>query len=370
MSATSQAAPAVRLQGEALARWRKPALLAALLLLFVVVPFLDIQTPLFARSLARPGTLQLLGICLTFGALALSYDLLFGFTGLLSFGHALYFAMGVYGTDIAVTRWHWGLGAAVLVTLLASLVVAMVVGSVSLRVSGIAFAMVTLAFAQAGSILAHKNPGGLTGGEEGLGLDASHLPDLLVGVINTKNLYWIALAYLVLTVAVSWWLVNSRPGRVWQAIRENERRVEVMGIRPFGYKLLAFVTGSLLATLGGVVYLLLVGGATPGVTTGDLSLALLIMVVLGGAGTLGGAVAGGILYQYLDQRLVDLSSSGTISSLPPVIRAPLSEPLFILGALFVALVFFFPGGIAGAVSRLRSRFWRGGRPPQQEAAAR
>jgi branched-chain amino acid transport system permease protein len=352
MSATAGATPLSR-PALAFARWRRPALLVLLLALFAAAPFLDVQTPLFARSLARPGTLQLLGICLTFGGIALSYDLLFGFTGLLSFGHALYFAIGVYITDIAVTRWHWGLGPAIGLALVLALVVALLVGSVALRVSGIAFAMVTLAFAQAGSILAHNNPHGLTGGEEGLGLDASRLPDLLVGVVNTRNLYWIALAYLLGTVLLSWWLVNSRPGRVWQAIRENERRVEVMGLRPFGYKLFAFAVGSVLATLGGVVYLLLVGGATPLVTTGDLSLALLIMVVLGGAGTLWGAVAGGVLYEYLDQRLVDLSSSGAIASLPPVIRAPLSEPLFILGALFVILVFFVPGGIAGAVSRVR-----------------
>lgn len=353
MNASASAGLRTRTRRLESARWARPALLVGLLAVAVAIPFLDVQTPLFARSLARPGTLQLLGICLTFGAVALSYDLLFGFTGLLSFGHALYFAMGVYLADIAITRWHWGLGPAVLFTLLVALVVAAAVGSVSLRVSGIAFAMVTLAFAQAGSILAHNNPRGLTGGEEGLGLDASRLPDLLVGVVNTRNLYWIALAYLVLTVAVSWWLVNSRPGRVWQAIRENERRVEVMGIRPFGYKLLAFVTGSVLATLGGVVYLLLVGGATPGVATGDLSLALLIMVVLGGAGTLWGAVAGGIVYVYLDQRLVDLSSSTGVAALPAWLRAPLGEPLFILGVLFIALVFFFPGGIAGALMRVR-----------------
>ena len=326
----------------------------ALVVLAVAIPFIDVQVPvLFAHELDRPGTLQVLGICLTFGAIALSYDLLFGFTGLLSFGHALYFAMGVYLADIALTRWHWALLPALAVTLLASLVVAVVLGTVSLRVSGIAFAMVTLAFAQAGAILADKNPGGVTGGEEGLGLDVSHLPDALVGVINTRNLYWIALAYLLLTVAVSWWLTSSRPGRVWQAIRENERRVEVMGLRPFGYKLFAFVVGSVLATLGGIVYLLLVGGATPGVTSGNLSLALLIMVVLGGAGTLWGAVAGGILYEFLDQRLVALAGSDAVASLPAWARAALGEPLFILGALFIVLVFFFPGGLAGARGRLR-----------------
>ena len=325
-----------------------------LIAIAAAIPLVDIQVPvLFAHELDRPGTLQLLGICLTFGAIALSYDLLFGFTGLLSFGHALYFAIGVYVADIALTRWHWGLAPAIGFTLLASLVVAAALGSISLRVGGIAFAMVTLAFAQAGAILASKNPGGITGGEEGLGLDVSKLPDLLVGVVNTRNLYWIALAYLVLTVAVSWWLTGSRPGRVWQAIRENERRVEVMGLRPFAYKLLAFVVGSVLATLGGIVYLLLIGGAGPGVTSSSVSLTLLLMVVIGGAGTLWGAVAGGILYEYLDQRLVALAQSDAVTALPGWLRAALGEPLFILGTLFVAMVLFFPGGLAGAARRLR-----------------
>lgn len=336
---------------------RRNAVRGGLLLLLVVMaaaPFLDVEIPgLFARSLARPGTLQLLALCLTFGAVALSYDLLFGVTGLLSFGHALWFAMGVYLTDIALTRWHWGLGAAVLFALAAALVAALALGAVALRVTGIAFAMVTLAFAQAGSILVHKNPGGITGGEEGLGLDVAHLPYLLIGVINTRNLYWIALAYLLLTAALSWWLVGSRPGRVWQAVRENERRVEVMGLRPYTFKLFVFAVSAVLAALGGAVYMLLVGGASPGVTTGSLSLALLVMVVLGGAGTLWGAVVGGALYQYLDQRLVALASSDAVTSLPGWLRAPLGEPLFILGALFIALVLFFPGGIAGAVTRVR-----------------
>jgi len=336
---------------------RRNAVRGGLLLLLVVMaaaPFLDVEIPgLFARSLARPGTLQLLALCLTFGAVALSYDLLFGVTGLLSFGHALWFAMGVYLTDIALTRWHWGLGAAVLFALAAALVAALALGAVALRVTGIAFAMVTLAFAQAGSILVHKNPGGITGGEEGLGLDVAHLPDVLIGVINTRNLYWIALAYLLLTAALSWWLVGSRPGRVWQAVRENERRVEVMGLRPYTFKLFVFAVSAVLAALGGAVYMLLVGGASPGVTTGSLSLALLVMVVLGGAGTLWGAVVGGALYQYLDQRLVALASSDAVTGLPGWLRAPLGEPLFILGALFIALVLFFPGGIAGAVTRVR-----------------
>ena len=121
-------------------------------------------------------------------------------------------------------------------------------GAVSLRVGGIAFAMVTLAFAQAGSMLAFKNPHHWTGGEEGLGADYTKLPEAFVGIFNTKNLYWLALGYLAVVFSIVRWAVDSSPGHVWQAIRENELRVEVLGLRPYAYKLLSFVLSSSLAT--------------------------------------------------------------------------------------------------------------------------
>ena len=151
------------------------------------------------------------------------------------------------------------------------------------------------------------------------------------------------------------WAVNSSPGHVWQAIRENERRVEVIGLHPFRFKLLAFVLASFLATAGGVVWLLVLGtGASPQVTTASFTLTLLVMVVLGGAGTRYGALLGGFLYTLADQRLGTLASSSRVDDLPTVLSTPLSEPLFILGTLFILLVFFVPGGLAS----LGHRCWR------------
>jgi branched-chain amino acid transport system permease protein len=215
--------------------------------------------------------------------------------------------------------------------------------------------MVTLAFAQAGSILALKNPFGWTGGEEGLGTDYTKVPAAFVGIFNTKNLYWLALAYAAVVFVVVRWAVSSSPGHVWQAIRENELRVRVLGLRPYPYKLLCFVLASFLATLGGIVYVLLLGGATTDVTGADFTLTLLIMVVIGGTGTKWGAFVGGVLYTWADQRLGDASSSHAVSSLPSVLRTPLGQPLFVLGVLFILVVFFLPGGIARA-DRLRSAF--------------
>jgi branched-chain amino acid transport system permease protein len=314
--------------------------------LLAFVPKLSIDIPyVFKGSVNTPGTLQLLALCLVFGAVAMSYDLLFGFTGLLSFGHALYFAVGVYITCIAITKWHWDFVPALLFTALVGLLLPLVLGAVSLRVSGIAFAMVTLAFAQAGSILVLKNPHGWTGGEEGLGADYTKLPEGLVGIFNTKHLYWVALGYAAVVFAIVQWAVSSSPGHVWQAIRENELRVQVLGLRPYLYKLISFVLASFLATAGGVVYLLLLGGATPEVASANFTLTLLVMVVIGGT-----------LYTWANERLGDASSSHAVQSLPNVLSTPLQQPLFVLGLLFILVVFFVPGGLAriGRVGRPRT----------------
>jgi branched-chain amino acid transport system permease protein len=334
---------------------RNVAIPVVLVVALAFVPRLSIDIPyVLGGSTDTPGTLQLLALMLVFAGVALTYDLLFGYTGLLSFGHALYFALGVYLTAIAMTKWHWSFAASLLLTAAVGLVLPLALGSVSLRVGGIAFAMVTLAFAQAGQILVQQNPHKLTGGEEGLGVDYHQLPEGLVGVFNTKHLYWIALGYAAAVFAIVRWAVDSSPGRVWQAIRENELRVEVIGLRPFAFKLMAFVLSSFLATAGGVVYLLLIGGATPEVTTANFTLTLLVMVVIGGTGTRWGALIGGALYTLLDHRLGSLAGSDAVDSLPSVLKTPLQEPLFVLGLLFILVVFFVPGGIA-RIGRLGRR---------------
>jgi branched-chain amino acid transport system permease protein len=331
------------------------------------VPRISADVPkVFNGPINSPGTLQLLATCLVFGGLALTYDLLFGYTGLLSFGHALYFAVGVYLPAIAMTKWDWGFWPSLAITAAFGLALPLVLGAVSLRVTGIAFAMVTLAFAQVGAVLAIKNPHGWTGGEEGFGTNYEKLPAALVGVLNTKHLYWLALGYAAVVFLIVRWAVESSPGRIWQAIRENEPRVEVLGLRPHTFKLMAFVLASFLATAGGAVYLLSsLTGPSPSVTSPNVTLTLLIMVVLGGAGTRWGALLGGVLYKYSENRLGAIGDSSTVHDLPGVLRTPLSEPLFLLGVLFIVLVFFLPGGVA----RLSLRGRRTGLSRLEQAVA-
>lgn len=334
------------------ARWWPAAALVAL----VAVPYSSLPLPgLLDGPIGSAGSLQLLALCLVFGALATGYDLLLGRTGLLSFGHALYFAAGSYATELVMVEAGLPFAAAAVLGLCCGIALAAALGSVALRVGGIAFSMVTLAFAQAGSILVERDPGGVTGGEEGRAIPAGRLPASLAGIGNTANLYWIALGYLVLTLAVVHWAVNSPTGRVWEGIKENERRVEVLGLRPYGFKLVAFVLAGALAAVGGIVHLLLTGGATPQTTTSDFTLSLLVMVVLGGSGSRWGPLVGGVLYTWADHRLGDLAGSDTVSGLPSFLRVPLSQPLFLLGALFVATVVALPGGLTRLPARLRGR---------------
>lgn len=317
-----------------------------------ILPLLSISVPgILPGETYTPGTLQLLALALLFSSLALSYHLLFGTAGMLSFGHALYFALGAYGLGIVLERTQLDLVPAIGLTVAAIIVVAYLVGALSLRVTGISFAMVTLAFAQAGSVLVRRNPS-VTGGDEGLRLETEHVPDFLIGVLNTRNLYWVSLALLVIVFVIVTLFEHSRAGHVAVATRENELRVRVIGIRPFAVKLTAFVIASVLAALVGMVHLLLQSGATPRATSADFTLTILVIVVLGGVGSRWGAVVGAIVYTLLDQRLTALAASDAIAGLPPFLRIPLSEPLFILGTLFILVVLFLPGGIAGAVRRI------------------
>ena len=326
-------------------RWVRAAAVFALL---YALPYSTLQIPgVFDGPLDAPGVLQLLAVCLVFAGLAVSYDLLFGHTGVMSFGHGMFVTAGMYATTILVDHAGYGLWASAGIGLVVALVCAVLLGAVALRVGGIGFAMVTLAFGQAVSILVLSGSPQLTGGEQGETLNSAALPSALTGVRNTANLYWIALAYLAVCALVVWGLSASMPGRVMRALRENERRVEVLGLNPYLFKLLAFTVAGVLAAGGGIVYLLLLGGATPTVSDSNFTLSLLVMVVLGGAGRRWGAILGGVVYGYASQSLTRVSGSSAVAGLPGVLRGPLEQPLFLLGAAFVLVVFFAPGGLAG-----------------------
>lgn len=331
-------------------RWKYSRPLLALLLIF-----LAIAPAISGNPLSKPGLQQTLAVAFIYGGLALTYDLLFGFTGLLSFGHSIYFGSGIYITCIlinhSVVSWYLAMLIAVIITgLLATLV-----GMASLRTEGITFAMVTLAFGEAGHVIINRNFFGLTGGENGIPLDATKVPQFWIGVVNTKYLYWTALLALIIVYAIIWWITESSAGRVFAALRDNELRVQVLGLNTQRFKLLSFVIAGLLASFLGVVMLLAAGSAAPRFADANLTIALLLMVILGGAVTRWGAVIGGILYSYLTTRMQDLTQQEFFTKLPKFIGGPISEPALTLGVLFILVVMFAPGGLSGAYYKLRAR---------------
>ena len=337
-------------------RWKySRPLLIAMTAIMAVMPFAG------DNPLSKAGLQQTLAVAFLYGALALTYDLLFGFTGLLSFGHAVYFASGMYVTAILVNTFNVNFYLAILGSIIFTVILALLTGSASLRTTGITFAMVTLAFGQAGHVVISRDFGGYTNGDDGLPINADRVPSFFIGVVNTKFLYLLALGILVLIYFAAWWITESSAGRVFAALRDNEQRVSVLGLNPNRFKLLSFVLSAAMAALIGAVMLVVSGSASPRYAAADVTIALLLMVILGGPVTRWGAVLGGILYSVLSTRLNALSQSSAFDSLPGFISGPLSEPAFTLGLIFVLIVMFAPGGISGAYYRARFKYLNKGK---------
>ena len=332
-------------------RWKysRPAFL-------ILISFLALSPVMKIGPLKGAGMQQTFAVAFIWGALALSYDLLFGFTGLLSFGHALFFASGAYITTILINHNHFSLLFSAIIAICLTIVIALIVGFASLRTSGITFAMVTLAFGELGHVVIARNFGGLTNGENGLTLDANGIPQFFIGVINTKFLYWMALGVLIFIYATVWWITETSAGRIFAALRDNEMRVAVLGLKPSRFKLLSFTISAMLASICGAAMVLVAGSAAPHFATADVTIALLLMVIIGGATTRWGAVLGGMVYSIASTRLQDLTQNDALNKIPKVISGPLSEPTFLLGLIFILIVMFAPGGLSGAYYRARFKY--------------
>jgi branched-chain amino acid transport system permease protein len=305
---------------------------------------------------------------LIFIALVVSFDLLLGYTGIVSFAHTMFFGIGAYGVAIAFTRLgaSWGALAAGLVgALFISLLLALVIGLFSLRVKAIFYAMITLAVASAFLTLASQLSD-LTGGEDGLSFRVPQLltpgfrlfeQDVLGVAVNGR----IVTYYLIfLTVALMFLallrIVNSPFGRVLQAIRENDFRAEALGYRTVVYRTLSNVISAGFATLaGGLLALWLRYNGPDTSLSFEIMLDILLIVVIGGMGTLYGAIIGSTLFllaqSYLQDVLKALGSAMEGWPLLPAIFTP-DRWLLWLGLLFVLSVYYFPTGIVG---RLRER---------------
>jgi branched-chain amino acid transport system permease protein len=276
---------------------------------------------------------------------AMSYDLLMGYTGLLSFGHAMFFGAGAYAVGILLKHAGWPLWQALVVVVLVALAQSLVIGVLSLRVSGVYLTMVTLAFAQMFFILAEATDfRQWTGAEDGL--QSIPVPAWLSPTDERLRLYFVALGFAVLMYLVARRVVDSPTGKVMLAIRENETRAKVLGYNTFAYKLAAICVSGVLAALAGAMNALWNLNANPAMLSVNMTINALLMTIIGGVGTLVGPMLGAGVIQLLGYWLN--------ASFGP--RWPL-----IFGVVYILIVLFVPYGLIGTWRMRReglARLWR------------
>ncbi|WP_294768127.1 branched-chain amino acid ABC transporter permease [uncultured Rhodoferax sp.] len=332
-------------------------ILAALVLALAFTPFLF------------PGVkaLNVAAKVLVFIVLVASFDLLLGYTGIVSFAHTMFFGIGAYGIAIASTRLgaSWSsLGVGLGASLLVSLLLAWLIGLFSLRVRAIFFAMITLAVASAFLTLASQLHA-FTGGEDGLtfkvpavlspSYEFSETPFLGASLDGRLLCFYLLFAVAVVLFLALLRIVNSPFGRVLQAIRENEFRAEAIGYRVVVYRTISSILSALFATLAGAMLALWLRYNGPDTSLSfEIMMDVLLIVVIGGMGTLYGAIVGAVLFLVAQSYLQDLLRIGSeAASALPWLSALLSPDRWLLwlGVLFVLSVYYFPTGVVG---RLRA----------------
>jgi branched-chain amino acid transport system permease protein len=308
---------------------------------------------------------------LVFIVLVASFDLLLGYTGIVSFAHTMFFGIGAYGIAIASTRMGPGwpaILAGLAVALALSFVLALAVGLFSLRVRAIFFSMITLAVAAAFQTLASQLSE-ITGGEDGLtfkmpellspGFQLSESPFLGVSLDGRLICYYLLFVTALVLLLAMLRIVNSPFGRVLQAIRENEFRAEAIGYRVVVYRTTSSILSALFATVAGAMLAIWLRYNGPDTSLSfEIMLDVLLIVVIGGMGTIYGAAIGSgvfVIAQSYLQDLLKLASDAT--SALPWISALLSPDRWLLwlGLLFVLSVYYFPTGVVGRLRAMRVR---------------
>lgn len=270
---------------------------------------------------------------------AIGYNVLFGYTGLLSLGHAMFFAAGMYGLALPLAYLDIGPGLALLSGLVTAAALSLVVGLLALRTAGVAFMIVTLMFSEA-FWLAILLAGRWTRGDEGFVISQAQRILWGIDLSDPANRYLAALALFALCLFGTLWLVRQPEGRVLIAIRENEERAELLGYDTFRHKLAAVVISGTISGLAGAAYGLLFGYAGATFAEVQYSIFPLLWVLLGGAGTIIGPFLGTLFMFYL----IDLSSGVT------------SAYMLIAGVALVLLTLFVPQGLAGELRRRAFRW--------------
>src|ERR1700723_4351279 len=293
----------------------------ALAALALIAPFLGLY-PVFLMKL------------LCFAMFACAFNLLLGFTKMLSFGHAAYFGASAYVTGWLVTAKGWGTIAGIFGGVAVALLLGLVIGAIAVRRQGIYFAMITLALAQLVFFVCLQAD--FTGGENGLqGIPRGRLLGV-VGLGNDRTMYYFVLAVFVAVFVLIRRIVHSPFGQVLKAIRANEPRAVSLGYKVDRYKLTAFVLSASLAGLAGSLKALVLGFATLSDVSQGNSGEVILMTLLGGSGTFLGPVVGANVVVTLQEYLSDLVGAWVS---------------VIIGAIFVVCVLIFRRGFVGEIQR-------------------
>ncbi|MDN4606817.1 branched-chain amino acid ABC transporter permease [Sporosarcina highlanderae] len=306
-------------------------LLVVIVLALVIFPFV---------SDSRTWTILLTQIFI-FSILAMSYDILLGYTGIVSFGHAMFFGMGAYTTAVMLKRIEPTMGMFILsigVGMLLAGLISFFIGLLTLRLKSHFFAMLTLAVSGLFLVLAEKWRT-LTQGNDGFTFKA---PEFFK---DRVMFYLVALACLVLVYLFLRRFVNSPFGRVLVAVRENEQRTRSLGFNPLHYKVIASVVAGVIASLAGSLYAVSLRFVNTSVLTMDITLDALLMTIIGGVGTLIGPIVGAGVIELAQHYLSGLAK-----------EYPIFERWIIFfGIVYILAVVFFPRGIVGTV---REQIWK------------
>jgi len=315
-------------------RWALPA---AVILL--VVPWI---VPQYTAILLTYGLIMAIG--------ALGFNLLLGYTGLLSFGHSAYFGVGAYVVALMVKYLRVGsMELFLLGAIVGSVIVTAVFGFVCVRYTRIFFGILTLALSQVLWSLAFKFFW-VTGGTDGLRVPT---PSLLAGLATgtgdktdfmSHTYYYYVLVIFFACVVLMWVIVNSPFGKALQAIRDNETRAEFVGVQIWRYRFVAFLVSGVFTGLAGALWVPLNGLTTPDIMHWTFSGEIVFMTVLGGFRSFAGPIVGAIVFNYLKTYAVGYTVYWQL----------------LLGAVLVALVVSLPTGIVGTAERLAARWKKGG----------
>jgi branched-chain amino acid transport system permease protein len=300
-------------------------LVGALLVLLALVP-------LYAQATGNLHHLSLATRIVILAMAAVSLNLIMGFGGMVSFGHAAYIGIGGYmvgilgyeGISSGLVQWPLALAASALL--------ALVIGAFSLRTRGVYFIMITLAFAQ----MVYYVAVGLDryGGDDGLSIDRRSQFGGLINLSDRTVFYYLCLALLLATVYLVWRLVNSRFGLVIQGARSNDRRMRAIGFPTYRYRLACFVIAGTICGLAGVLLANHTDFISPAMMHWTRSGDLIVMAVLGGMGSVLGPVVGAVAFLLFEEMLAGITEHWQI----------------IMGPLLLAVVLFARGGIDGMLA--------------------